>query len=181
MALSDGEVRLRPMTEGDWDILLPWNRDVGVLHFSDGPGVPPRSLEETQGIYRGVSQDAYCFIIEWAGRPVGECWLQRLNLDWLRRLHPSDDCRRIDITIGEKDCWGKGVGSRAVRLLVEFAFESERADVVFACDVADYNPRSRRMFESLGFELSKERGADPIRAYLTLRRPARATAGYGHT
>ena len=24
VALADGDVRLRPMTEGDWDILLPW-------------------------------------------------------------------------------------------------------------------------------------------------------------
>ncbi len=170
VALSEGAVALRPMTEGDWAILLAWSQDVDVLHFSDGPGVPPRSLDETQGIYRGVSQDAYCFIIEWAGRAVGECWLQRLNLDWLRDLHPAKDCRRIDITIGEKECWGKGVGTIAVRLLVGFAFASEGADVLFACDVADYNPRSRRMFECLGFELLEERGADPSRSYLTLRK-----------
>ena len=39
-----------------------------------------------------------------------------------------------------------------MRLLLEFGFVEERADAIFACDVADYNERSLRMWRSLGFE-----------------------------
>ncbi len=170
VTFARGDIVLRPMSELDWGVLLRWNTDVDVLHYSDGPGVPPRSLTETQHIYRGVSRAAFCFIIEWRGRPVGECWLQQLNLDWLRQRHPDLDCRRIDITIGEQDVWGAGIGTTAVGLLRDFAFESQDADALFACDVADYNARSRRMFERLGFELFEERGEDPRRAYLVCRR-----------
>ncbi len=31
--LSDGPLHLRPMTEDDWDTLLPWNNDPEVLYY----------------------------------------------------------------------------------------------------------------------------------------------------
>ncbi|MHC5033963.1 MAG: GNAT family N-acetyltransferase, partial [Planctomycetota bacterium] len=63
------------------------------------------------------------------------------------------DCRRIDLMIGTKGFWGRGLGTRAIRLLVELAFGREKADAVFACGVGDHNPRSRRAFEKVGFEV----------------------------
>jgi hypothetical protein len=38
-------------------------------------------MDETQAIYRGVSQSAFCFIIELEEKAIGECWLQEMNLD----------------------------------------------------------------------------------------------------
>jgi RimJ/RimL family protein N-acetyltransferase len=35
--------------------------------------------------------------------------------------------------------------------VVEVEFDECKADAVFGCDVADYNPRSRRAFEKNGF------------------------------
>jgi formate dehydrogenase subunit beta len=37
------------------------------------------------------------FIIEFEGAPIGECWLQRMNLKRILRLYPGIDCRRIDM------------------------------------------------------------------------------------
>ena len=39
------------------------------------------SLAAVQDIYRTISQNAICFIIEYQARPIGECWLQRMNLE----------------------------------------------------------------------------------------------------
>jgi RimJ/RimL family protein N-acetyltransferase len=55
--------------------------------------------------------------------------------------------------IGEKTLWGKGLGSEIIGLLVGFAFEQEKADLVFGCEIADYNPRSLRAFQKVGFEV----------------------------
>ena len=71
ITLSGPRVTLRPMTEQDWDVLLRWNSDAEVLCYSEGDDVASYSLEEVQEIYRGVSRAAYCFIIEFAGRPTG--------------------------------------------------------------------------------------------------------------
>jgi aminoglycoside 6'-N-acetyltransferase len=151
--LRGEKVTLRPMTEADWDILLKWNSDPEVLYYSEGDDVLSYNLEEIQGIYRGVSQTAFCFIAEVKGVPVGEGWLQQMNYPRILQKHPGRDCRRIDLMIGEKTLWGKGLGSEIIRLLVGFAFEQEKADLVFGCEIADYNPRSLRAFQKVGFEV----------------------------
>jgi RimJ/RimL family protein N-acetyltransferase len=62
ITLRSKRVVLRPMTESDWDILLKWNSDPEVLYYSEGDDVQAYRLEDIQGIYRGVSQTAFCFI-----------------------------------------------------------------------------------------------------------------------
>ncbi len=145
---------LRPMCEGDWPALLRWNNDPEVLYFAEGNDVQSRPLEEVQGIYRWVSQSAFCFMMELEGRPIGECSLQQMNLPHLLERYSGLDCRRIDLAIGEKHLWGHGLGTEAIRLLCAFGFEREGADVILGCGVADYNPRSRRAFERAGFTVS---------------------------
>jgi len=133
VTLRGAGIALRPMTEGDWDVLLRWNSDPEVLYFAEGDDVACRSLEEVQEIYREVSQTAFCFIAEFDGEPIGECWLQKMNLERILKKYPGRDCRRIDLTIGEKELWGQGNGTEMIRLLTRFAFEEEKADMVFGC------------------------------------------------
>lgn len=151
-ALTDDSLILRPMTEADWDILLEWNSDPDVLYYAEGEDVESRSLEEIQGMYRHVSQTAFCFVIELNNQPIGECWLQQMNLERILQRYPGQDCRRIDLMIGEKPLWGRGYGTRVIRLLTQFAFEQQGADAVFGCDIADYNPGSQRAFQKAGFQ-----------------------------
>jgi len=153
ITLESGRIVLRPMTEDDWDLLLKWNSDPGVLHYSDGNDVSSYSLEEVQDIYRCVSRNAFCFIIELDGKPIGEGWLQRMNLDRILKEFPDQDLRRIDLMIGEKQFWGQGIGTEVIRLLTEFGFEHQHAEAIFGCGVGDYNPRSRRAFEKNGYTI----------------------------
>jgi len=149
--LVDGPLHLRPMTEDDWDILLVWNNDPEVLFYSEGGDITSWSLSDMQALYRGMSRQAYVFVSELDGRPIGECWLQKMNLERVKKRYPELDVRRIDLMIGEKDCWGKGWGTRIIRLLVRFAFEECGVDILYEPEIADYNPRSRRVFEKNGF------------------------------
>ena len=104
-------VVLRPMTEPDWDVILAWNNDPDVLYFSDGDDVRSRTLDEVHRIYRSVCSRAFCFIIEYEDRPIGECWLQEMNLQRIFKRYPGRDLRRIDIAIGEPQRWGRGLGT----------------------------------------------------------------------
>lgn len=144
---------LRPMTEDDWPILFHWNNDPAVLYFAEGEDVAGRTMADVQELYLYVAQNAFCFIIEHAGQPIGECWLQRMNLERILNEHPDQDCRRIDLMIGEKQFWGQGIGTEAIGLLCEFAFTQEQADLIFGCEIADYNPRSLRAFQRNGFSI----------------------------
>ncbi len=143
------------MTEEDWEILHKWNNDPEVLYYADG-NADGYSMEMVKRIYRGVCKNALCFMIEFKGRPIGECYLQKMNLERILEKMPGQDLRRIDIMIGEKEFWGKGIGTEAVGLLVELGFEKENADAIFGCGVSDYNVRSLKMFQKLGFETYSE-------------------------
>ncbi len=73
-----------------------------------------------------------------------------MNLQRLAARHPGQDVRRVDIAIGVPALWGQGLGREAVGLLLDLGFRREGVDIIYACVDAE-NPRSRRMFESLGF------------------------------
>ena len=151
--LHDKDLILRPMTENDWDNLLKWNNDPEVLYYAEGDEVTSRSLEDIQDMYRHAAHCGLCFIIEFDGQPIGECWLQQMNLKRIKQKYPHADCRRIDLMIGEKIHWGQGYGTRTIHLLARFAFEQEETDYVFGCDIADYNLSSQRAFQKVGFSL----------------------------
>jgi RimJ/RimL family protein N-acetyltransferase len=149
------------MTEDDWDILLKWNSDPEALYFCEGDDITSWELEPMQEMYREVSQDAFCFIIEFEGQPVGECWLQRMNLDRILSKYPGKDIRRIDLMIGEKSLWGCGLGTDVICTLTRFGFEEQNADVIFGCTIADYNPRSLSAFQKVGYELDVKIEMEP--------------------
>lgn len=149
------KIILRPMTENDWNILLKWNNDPDVLFFSEGSDVTSYTLEDVQGIYRGTSRKAFCFILELDGKPLGECWLQWMNLDRILNKYPDKDCRRIDLMIGEKDVWGQGFGTDVIRTLTTFGFEEENTDMIFGL-VGDYNTRSIKAFKRAGYAIDEK-------------------------
>jgi RimJ/RimL family protein N-acetyltransferase len=152
VVLEDGEVRLRPLAEEDWPALLRWNRDPEVLWWCEGDDVKERRDEDTKGICRRMASWGHLFIIESPpGEPVGEMCVQRMNIP--RRLVPGKRLFRLPITIGEKEKWGQGIGKRAVRLALRFAFEDLDADMVCAMDVDSHNRRSVNLWKSLGFSV----------------------------
>lgn len=151
--LANKDILLRPMSENDWDILLKWNSDAEVLYYCEGDEVDCYNLAQIQDIYRFVSLSALCFIIEYKGMPIGECWLQKMNLAYVIKKFPDYDSRRIDLMIGEKEFWCRGIGTEVLRMLVRFGFEVQKADIIFGCDIADYNVRSFKAFQKAGFEV----------------------------
>lgn len=151
VVLRGCRVLLRPMTEGDWDYLMRWNNDPDVMELADQGEFQEAQLSDIQAIYRWISTHAHCFIIEVGGRPIGDCWLQRMNLKRIVDRFPGEDIRRIDLAIGEKELWGNGYGTETIGLLVNFGFHIEDIDAIFAIVSSD-NGRSLRAFQKCGFK-----------------------------
>jgi RimJ/RimL family protein N-acetyltransferase len=84
-------------------------------------------------------------------RPIGRCLLFGLN--------KVDRSTEIGIFIGEKDCWGKGYGTEAMRLLLDYAFTVLNMNSVML-GVFSFNDRAIRSYRSLGFkEIGRRRQA----------------------
>lgn len=147
---------LRPMNEDDWPLLLQWNNDPEVRYFADDNTDALYTLETLEPIYRNIAQNALCFIIEIDAVPIGECWLQKMNIDHILAKYPNVDCRRIDLTIGDKNYWNRGIGTEVIHLLTQLAFTQESADLVFGCGIFDYNARSRKAFEKNGYQVDNK-------------------------
>ena len=156
------------MTEDDWTIMTKWETDPEVLYWADTDPVEARTLAEAQAIFRGVSQRAYCFIIELEGKPVGDCWLQEVNLEKILKKFPGKDCRRIDLVIGEKGLWGQGLGTDVIRTLTKFAFNHGKADLIFGI-LGDNNERSQRAFTKAGYSI-----------VMKLKEPTQSKAKFSH-
>jgi len=157
-ALRENTITLHPLCDDHLPLLYKWNTDPEVLYWNEGPDADPNdnNNEAVQSIYKDTSNAGYCFLIEIDGIAIGECLLCKMNVDYiLEKYHASTDVRRIDILIGEKSYWNMGVGTAIVQMLIDFAFNTEKADVVYGI-TGDYNKRSGRVFEKNGFCLFGE-------------------------
>jgi RimJ/RimL family protein N-acetyltransferase len=146
---------LKPLNDSHLPLLYKWNADPEVVYWTDGGEDNGHSLDTdtVHKIYGGVSQNAFCFLIEADGVPIGECWLQEMNLQNVLNMYDySTDVRRIDMMVGEKNYWNKGIGSQFIPVIIDFAFNTEQVNVLH-CFCEDYNIRSRRIWEKNGFSL----------------------------
>lgn len=151
------DVVLKPLTDEHLPMLYQWNSDIEVLYWSEGDDVvEPYDKATVDLIYGSVSQNAFCFLIEKENIPVGECWLQKMNISSISDRYPKEvDIRRIDYCIGAKEYWGKGIGTECLQMLVEFAFDGQNTDILYIMPY-DYNIRSIRMIERAGFQLEEK-------------------------
>ena len=77
-------------------------------------------------------------------RPIG-------NTGWLD-LDSGNRTAELGIMIGEKDCWNRGYGTEAVRLMLEYGFTVLSLHSAFLRHVA-YNGRGHRAYEKAGFRV----------------------------
>jgi RimJ/RimL family protein N-acetyltransferase len=58
----------------------------------------------------------------------------------------------VGIGIGERDFWGKGYGTDAMRLILRYGFSELNLQRI-SLDVFEYNPRAIRSYEKAGFRM----------------------------
>lgn len=78
------------------------------------------------------------------GRHIGNTKLGPIN-----HIHKFAD---LGITIGEKDCWGKGFASEAIRLVVDYSFKNLSLHKITA-GTYENNIGSIKAFKKSGFKI----------------------------
>ncbi len=106
-----GRVTLRPSTREDIPLRVRWLNDPEVTEFTgvDVGKVTPESTERY--LAEKTNPD---WMIEVDGRPIGCCDL---------RVDEAARQAGFGIVIGEKECWGHGYGTQALREVLRIAFE----------------------------------------------------------
>lgn len=138
-------VRLAQVERGNLESYKRWFRDYEVQRFLALPALPVTDEFEEQWYERvSANPDRYLLAIRTLAddRLIGNCGL--FNID--HRNHSAE----FGIVIGEKDCWGKGFGTDACRIMLRLAFDEFNLNRV-QLHVYAFNPRARRAYEKAGF------------------------------
>ncbi|GAA0729576.1 GNAT family protein [Clostridium malenominatum] len=113
------------------------------------PGIPfPNTLEDEEKWVESLSatKDVYSFAIETLqdNKYIGGCGIN--SIDW------KNSVALVGIFIGDKDYWGKGYGTDAMKTLVKFIFEQMNINKV-KLNVFSFNERAIKSYEKCGFKI----------------------------
>ena len=148
---------LRPFKDADFGIAVPFYNDPDFLQAMEGePPDEPITKNYLKAAGKAMAKDGFFFaIVEKASeRTIGEVCLQWMNLE--RGKIAGEKIMRLPIGIWDKTLWGKGYGKEVVRCLVSHAFEKLGIDRFCPMDVRVDNTRSKMLWQSLGFTISRE-------------------------
>ncbi|MGH9175449.1 MAG: GNAT family N-acetyltransferase, partial [Vicinamibacterales bacterium] len=80
----------------------------------------------------------------------------------LRDISERHRTAEFAITIGDRDARGKGYGTEATRLMLDYAFIARGLHTVLL-DVAEHNPGGIRAYEKAGFQIIGRRREAEVR------------------
>lgn len=146
--LEGKNVLLRPIRRSDISYFLKWFNDPEVVQYLE-MYLPMTEMSEEKFIEElGTTRaktDVILVIeaIEGASsRPIGNCGLHEID--------PKDHRANFGVVIGEKDYWGKGYGTEAARLIINYGFRQLNLHRISSGAFA-FNERSLRLQKKIGF------------------------------
>ena len=140
-------VLLRRHRPDQFSTVLRWYRDPEVARLTRFQ-VGPVSDDEVRHFFQArlLSADAFAYAIHLAAdeRLIGTTTLSALD--------PDNGSVLFHITVGEHDCWGRGLGTEATELMVRHAFDVLELHRV-GLSVFEFNGRAIRAYEKVGFRV----------------------------
>ncbi len=138
-------VYLRALEKEDLIYIRKWSNDPEIRKLtgevaSISQADADRFLER---IYNDNTRKWFVIVIKENDRVIGEAGLLRMFHAW----RTTD----ISIIIGEKDAWGKGYGTEAILLLIDYAFRRLNFHRV-AIGVVGFNEKAIHFWEKVGFK-----------------------------
>ena len=142
--LEGERVRLRPVEDRDLPLYVRWTNDPDVRHWLHRSERPLSTLELERAKVEGMRRDPRTLVwcIEAERRPIGDVRLLEIDTAHGRA--------ELGIAIGEKDCWGHGYGTDAIRRVLRHAFGALELRRVWLITDAD-NARGIRCYKKCGF------------------------------
>lgn len=141
-------VRLREYKREDIKLAQEYVNDPEVKRLLH-PGIPYLyTFEDEQKWFDSLSatNDEYSFAIETLedNKYIGGCGINKIN--W------KNSVAEVGIFIGDKDKWGKGYGTDAMRILIKFIFEQMNINKI-KLNVFSFNQRAIKSYEKCGFKI----------------------------
>jgi RimJ/RimL family protein N-acetyltransferase len=140
--LKGEKVTLRPGRDDDAEHFVRWFADMEVTRFLARRTAIALYQEQEFLKKIGESKDDVWWVIEAEGKPIGATGIHGIN--WL------DANGTTGIVIGEKDCWGKGYATEAMKLRTRYAFRELNLHKLMT-EVDTENSASLKALEGNGY------------------------------
>lgn len=146
--LEGASIYLRPLQHGDLSgPYASWINDQEVMCYMEA-GIFPNTAEDLEAFFKNVTsrrdQVILAIMSKKLRRHIGNVKLG--PIDWVhRRAH-------FGILIGDKQFWGKGVGTEATRMMVRYAFMRLNLNRVDLGVYAEHES-AVRCYERVGFKI----------------------------
>lgn len=143
---TGNKVRLREYRKEDVKLAQSYLNDREIRKLLN-PGIPyPLTFGDEEKWVESLSSqnDRYSFAIETLddNKYIGGCGIN--DIDW------KNSVAIIGIVIGDKEYWGKGYGTDAMKLLISFVFEQMNLNKI-KLHVFSFNERAIKCYEKCGF------------------------------
>lgn len=156
---------IRPLRDcpADIAVMARWLSDPRVLAFYEGQENPHDEAKVRQSFIEGKDPWETACIVEYQGKPLG--YIQFYPVDeagspgYGTAYEP--DTWATDQFIGEPECWGKGIGTAMLTLVLDYLVREKGARRVLLDPVVS-NARAIRAYEKCGF---RRMGILPRREY----------------
>ena len=150
--LEDKIILLRPFEEGDLTRWVSWFNDKSITLYMN-KGIFPHTLAQQKNHLKSIKidkQNLQLAIVLKTKQPILIGSIGLHNIDW---VHRTAD---ISILIGEQEGRGKGIGKKAINILVNHAFKKMNLRKLTA-GMWSKNIASKKSFEANGFILEGTR------------------------
>jgi RimJ/RimL family protein N-acetyltransferase len=138
-------VRLAAPVPEDAEIFAAWEADTDFLRQLDTDYVRPRNRQDHEEMLREMRQGGLLFHIHTLDNDRMIGFVALFHIEW------NNQIATISVGIGESDYRGKGYGSEAIQLALNYAFNELNLHRV-GLDVIGDNRRAIRAYEKLGFQ-----------------------------
>jgi RimJ/RimL family protein N-acetyltransferase len=142
--LVDATLKLRAPKPDDALARLRLGRDAEIIRMYGGSraDIRPMTMEEASRWVDALMSQDYTWVIENAGELAGHIRLDRVDF--------RDRRASLAVGIDDPTLLGKGIGTRAIMLVQEFAFRSLKLHRL-SVRVVSFNLRAIRAYEKCGF------------------------------
>lgn len=143
--ITGDKVLLRALEKDDMKNVLKWVNNGKVTYFMV-TGQKPSTIYDLEKEYDGLAGDGknimFAMIDKETGKHIGNIGLYNIR--------PVSLAAELRIIIGERNMWGKGVGTEACSLIVKYAFDRLNLHKVFL-GVNKDNTGGLKCYENVGF------------------------------
>ncbi|SJZ94806.1 Protein N-acetyltransferase, RimJ/RimL family [Pilibacter termitis] len=134
---------LSPIDVNDAELFTSWLNDLEIVENLGFPNLMITVESERTMLEELAKEHNYAIIDQKTNQCIGNCGFKYVDL--------LNKTAEVGIFIGNRDFWNRGYGQEALKLLIDYGFQSLNLHSVYL-KVFSYNTRAIRCYEKIGFK-----------------------------